>query len=442
MPDVIVAGDGEIKQWIDDGAITPLDDYVADSSEIDLDKMWEDGVNRYRYDVNARKGGSGKLYGIMRDYSPSVLYYNIDAMRAVGIECVSKTEDESLAEYGTESAYFEKDGKYYFNNQIAMTWEELLALSQKLTSNAAAPIRNDLSITPYGLYVINWFCFGWSVGGDCLEWVKDPSLATGGKYEFTLFDEGKNYILSEGESFTLNGTQYRAGEIVSYSDKGLLSAAQKAQCTELPSQREAMQYFVDLSVRHAVSPKPDVSDSNSTYGLFSSEQCAMLIDTRYAVGIFRKTIANEDAGGFDWDVAPLPRHKDGIMAGHSGSLAYAIPQKSAKKDAAWKFIEFMAGAKGEKAFAEAGFTVPNTMELADSETFLQTGKKPANSKIFVEAAYYQRTGDWGYLPNKAWINEWATDLNNKVLLGTMSLEQLKDAHAADTQKIIDDYYKD
>lgn len=440
VPDVIVAGDGEIKQWIDDGAIAPLDDYVANSTEIDLDKMWEDGVNRYRYDIDSRKGGSGKLYGIMRDYSPSVLFYNIDAMKAVGIDCISKTEKESFDEYGTDSAYFEKDGQYYFNNQIPTTWEEFLALSQKLTSNAAAPVRNDMSITQYGLYVINWFCFGWSVGGNCLEWVTDPSLLTGGKYEFTLFDESKNYILKEGESFSVNGTQYSGGEIVSYSDKGSLSEANKAQCVELPSQREAMQYFVDLSVKHAVSPKPNVSDSNSTYGLFSSGQCAMLIDTRYAVGIFRKTIAGNNT--FDWDVAPLPKHKDGVAAGHSGSLAYAIPQKSEKKDEAWKFIEFMAGERGEKAFAEAGFTIPNTMELANSETFLQTGEKPANSKIFVDAAYYQRTGDWGYLPNKAWINEWANDLNDKVLLGSMTLQQLKDAHAADTQKIIDDYYRD
>ena len=139
MPDVIVAGDGEIKQWIDDGAITPLDDYAANSTEIDLEKMWEDGVNRYRYDVDSRKGGEGKLYGIMRDYSPSVLFYNLDAMEAVGIECISETEEESLSQYGTKSAYFEKDGTYYFNNQIATTWEEFLALSQKLTSNAAAP---------------------------------------------------------------------------------------------------------------------------------------------------------------------------------------------------------------------------------------------------------------------------------------------------------------
>ena len=81
------------------------------------------------------------------------------------------------------------------------------------------------------------------------------------------------------------------------------------------------------------------------------------------------------------------------------------------------------------------------MELANSEIFLQSNANPANSKIFVDAAYYQKTGDWGYLPSKAWINTWATDLNDDVLGGKMSLHQLKANTYQDTQDIIDKYYK-
>ena len=240
VPDVIIAGDGEIKNWIEQGGIAPLDDYAAASDQIDLDAMWQDGVNRYRYDVTSHKGGTGKLYGIVRDYSPSVLYYNKDAMKAVGINCISLSREESEATYGTSESYFEKDGQLYFNNQIALNWDSFLALSQKLTSNTAAPVRNDKSITKYGLYAIYWFGFGWSVGGDCLEWVEDASLSTGGKYEFTLFDETKNYIVKADQELTLNGKTYQAGQIVSYSDKSHLTTEQKALCTELPSQMEAV----------------------------------------------------------------------------------------------------------------------------------------------------------------------------------------------------------
>ena len=440
VPDVIIAGDGEIKPWIEQGGIEPLDSYVASSDKINLEEMWADGVNRYRYDVPSRRGGMGNLYGIMRDYSPSVIFYNIDAMEAVGINCISMTAEQSLVTYNDDSAYFEFEGKEYFNNQVALTWSELLDLSCKLTSNPAAPVRNDRSITPYGLYVINWFCFGWSVGGDCLEWVEDASLSTGGKYELTLFDEDKNYIVKEDQTVTVNSNTYKENEIISYNDKKHLTAAQKESCIELPSQMEAMQYFVDLSVEHRVSPRPNVSSSNSNYGLFSSQQCAMLIDTRYAVGIFRETIDNT-SDAFKWDVAPLPVHENGIAAGHSGSEAFCITAKSKKKDAAWKFIEFLAGEEGQVKFAEAGFTIPNTMELANSEVFLQSEQNPKNSQIFVDAAYYQRTGDWGYLPSKAWINEWANPLNSDVLGGEMTLEELKEKTATNSQKVIDSYYK-
>ena len=441
VPDVIVAGDGEIKPWIEEGGIEELDSYVANSSVIDLSKMWVDGVNRYRYDIASRKGGEGKLYGIMRDYSPSVLFYNIDAFEAVGINCISISQEESLTKYKDASAYFTYEGEEYFNNKVALNWVELLTLSQKLTSHTKAPVRNDDSITEFGLYVINWFCFGWSVGANCLEWVPDSSLSTGGKYEFTLFDQMKNYIVKEGNTVTVIGNTYSEGSIISYGDKVNLTPADKELCLELPSSMDAMQYFVDLSAKYHVSPKPDVTASSSDYSLFSSQKCAMLINTRYAVGVFRKTIDASSRDSFAWDVAPLPVYEGGIAAGHSGSEAYCITKKSRNKEAAWKFIEFLSGPVGQTAFAEAGFTIPNTLELANSEVFLQSDKNPKNSQIFVDAAYYQKTGDWGYLPSKAWINVWATDLNDDVLGGEMSLEALRDKTSKATQDIIDKYYK-
>ncbi len=438
VPDVLIAGDGEIKAWIEAGGLEPLDAFVEKSATVKLDDMWEDGVNRYRYSTTTKRGGEGKLYGIMRDYSPSVIYYNLNAMRAVGVTPISLTPQQSLATYGDASAYFTHDGKEYFNNQVPLDWDELKTLSQKLTSNVHAPVRNNDSITKFGLYVANWFSLGWSVGGDSLKWVSDASLPTGGKYEFSLFDEEPNYIVKDGESVTVNGTLYAANEIIEYGDRKHLTDSDKAKLTVLPSMLEALTYYVNLSTTDNISPRPDVTASNSTYGLFSSQQTAMLIDTRYAVGIFRETIKNS----FEWDVAPLPKHKNGIVAGHSGSLAFSIAAKSRNKEKAWKFIEFIVGETGQTAFTEAGFTIPNTAELANSEVFLQPDLPPANSKIFVDAAYYQTVGDWGYLPSKAWINEWASILNSDVLSGRMTIAELKARTQASTQAIIDQYFEE
>jgi len=440
VPDVFIAGDGEIKRWISMGAVAKLDEYVEQSTVIDLDDMYTEGVNRYRFDDNSPLAGRGDLYGIMRDYSPSCIYYNIDAFETVGVHCISMTAEDSLAQYGDATAYFEHEGQLYFNNKVPLDWDELLSLAQRLTANTAAPVRNDSSITKYGMYVINWFCFGFSVGGNCLKWVEDDNYAEGGKYDFTLFDDTANWIVNEGNTVTVGETTYTAGQIVEYNDKPALTDAQKALCTQLPSQLDAMQYFVDLSVKHKVSPVPDVTASNSSYTIFSSQQAAMLLDTRYATGIYRKTIDEATTGRFNWDVAPIPKHKDGILAGHSGSEAYCIAQNSRKKDLAWKFIEFMAGEEGSKAFAEAGFTLPANKQMANSDTFIQQGQNPKNYQIFLDAPTYQTVGDWGYLPDKDWINIWANPLNTDVLNGDMTLAQLQALTEAETQSAVDDYF--
>ena len=97
---------------------------------------------------------------------------------------------------------------------------------------------------------------------------------------------------------------------------------------------------------------------------------------------------------------------------------------------------------GQTAFAEAGFTIPNTKTLSNSDVFLQPDKLPKNSKVFVEAAAYQTVGDWGYLPSKDWISPWANKLNSDVLNGISDLKTSLDNSKQETQQIIDGYYKD
>lgn len=442
VADVIMVKDEYIKPWVELGGIAALDSYVAESEVISLDALWEGGVNRFRYDTQTRRDSAGSLYGILNDYSTAVLYYNIDAMEKVGITCIS-VEREDCAEQGyPEEGYFEKDGKSYFNNRIPVSWNEtdggaLLKLLSKLTSNTAAPeaYRNNDSLTKYGCYFANWFPFAWSVGGDCLEWIEDESLSTGGKYEFTLFDENKNYRVKEdGEDLTVGSTVYHSGDFISYADKSVLTEEQKAQCTELPSQLEVMQFYVDLSVKYGVGAKPDLTTGSSSNKVFAAGNCAIVMGYRNSTGISRQIVE------FDWDVAPLPVHEEGIETSFGMANAFCITENSKKKDAAWKFIEYLCGKSGQEKYASTGFTLPNSPEIANSEAFLQPDQKPANSVVFVETAYYQRSGDWAWLPSKMWVSEWSEDLNNKVLGGTMTLAQLKEARQESTQEIIDSYF--
>lgn len=441
VSDVIMVKDEYIKSWVELGGIAALDEFVAESEVISVENLWEGGVNRFRYNTQTRRDSEGSLYGILNDYSTAVLYYNIDAMEQVGITCISVEREDCAAQGYPEEGFFEKDGTWYFNNRVPVTWNEedggaLLTLLGLLTSNTDAMdgYRNNNSPTRYGCYFANWFPFGWSVGGDCLEWVEDDSLSTGGSYEFTLFDDTKNYRVPEGETLTVGAATYSAGEIVSYTDKALLTSEQKAALTELPSQLEALQFYVDLSVKYGVGAKPDLTTGSSSNKVFAAGNCAVVMGHRNSTGISRQIVE------FDWDVAPLPVHEDGIETSFGMANAFCITEKSTKKEAAWKFIEYMCGQEGQEKYAATGFTLPNSPAIANSEAFLQSDQKPANSVVFVETAYYQRSGDWAWLPSKMWVSEWAEDLNNYVLAGDMTLAELKERRQESTQAIIDSYY--
>lgn len=492
VPDVIIAGDGEIKPWIEMDGLAELDDFIENSTVFDLDDFYQEGQNRYYYNKNIRQNyrhdvkeeykNDFHYYGIMRDLSPSVLFYNVQAFEKVGINIISIPKDEIDAYNLSHGTSYEavgykeyevspdqnlkktknydntKDVYRVFNNQIPMTWEwdnesvdangtgggkgELLDLAKILTRTNSYTIPT----TRYGVFYNNWFSLGWSVGANSLQWIEDETKNIGGRYEFSLGDTRSNYKVKEGCTIKVNNHTYKENELVAYGDLSYVNSdiALKNQCYELPSALEATQFYVDLSSKWGYSPKPDFTSSTSQYALFSSgNSVAMTLDTRYSVGIWRKSIKKPgQSGGFDWDCAPAPIHKNGIPSGHSGSLAYCIPKKSKNKEAAFKFIEYINGEEGQTAFAKEGYTIPNTKTLAASDAFLVRGAKPYNSKIFVDAAEYQKVGDWGFLPDKDWISIWATEFNSKVLSGETTLIESIERTKDRTQQKIDEYYKD
>ena len=458
-PDILIAGDGEIKPWIELNGLAPLDDFLEKSTEIDIDDFWEEGQNRYYYNPQTRLNGNYKdpsykskgyhHYGIMRDLSPTVLFYNKTAFEKVGVTVISMSPEKQLEEYGYARGY--NPETKVFNNLIPMTYEEMLILAALNNRNpsASSEYRNDHATTTYGIHYVNWFSLGWSVNANSLQWLRDDSYALGGYYKYTLNDTQTNYSVKEGKTITIaegtcRETTYTEGQLVQYDNlidvRSLGEDVIDEYFYRLPSALQATQDYVDLSAKYKVGPKPDFTNSSSVsqYSIFTSgNQTAMIADSRYAVGIYRNLIKNN----FEWDCAPLPTYEHGVQSGHSGSLAFCITQKSKHKKEAFEFLEYINGKTGQTAFAEAGFTIPNTKSLSNSNVFLQKKKAPANSKLFVEAAAYQTVGDWGFLPSKDWITPWSTLLNSKVLNGDMDLKLALDQTQGETQKRIDEYYQ-
>lgn len=480
--DILYIGDSDFKRYAESGYLEPLDTYLETSTEVVIDDMWKTSVDRFKYDINTttQDGPDAHYWGIPKDIGPTVIFYNETFFNDAGVTVISVAAEDleafndgaadsrgmTKSDYGItgevkEKGYFEMDGQKWFNNQVPMSWDECVALSEIVQTAQREKTGNQ---NFYGYFTEWWFNYGWSVGGDCIEYVKtdDPSY-NGGYWDFTLMDDTKNYIVSDDNinGFDVNGTHYNAGEIIAWSDKlvdpeasekeiraEIIEAEADDKLNDLPSQREAFVEFVRIGQKSNVIVDYD-TDGNALngYGIcpaptslggdsgkaaaFSEGNLAMLVDGRWNVTNFRKTMD----GKFEWDVAPLPQYKEydengditvhGIEAGHSGSVALCINAKSEKKNAAWKFAEYIGGATGQTAQAESGFAIPSKIEIANSEVFLQSTQNPRNSIIFARAAEHQTPGDWWYLKDKAWIDDWALVLNGSVRNGDMTLSDFE-----------------
>lgn len=499
--DVFYVGDSGYKNYAEKGYLLDITDYISKSQSYKIEDMWSNVVTRYKYDVNTYLSGteSGRYYGVPKDIGPTVIYYNETYFKGAGITVISvAAEDLEKFNGGNfaddkgntkndlkingevkEKGFFNLGGKWYFNNQVPMSWEETVACAQMVQTY----MRNTLKIAQgYGYFTEWWFNYGWSVGGNCIQQIPSDLYDCGYYYDFTLMDGTKNYIVADDvEEVTVNGKKYTEGQIIDYKDKIDMSAyaghttadgaanygkyvvteevktlKSEGKLNELPSQREAFAEFLRIGPKtnakgetilmdkiecYGIAPRPtDVGTDGSDAGKISEFEWgnfAMLVDGRWDVTSFRKNIKD-----FEWDVAPLPMYKKyyeegdedipagkevgdikvhGIEAGHSGSVALCISKNSKVAPEAWKFIEFVGGTEGQTLQAEAGFAIPLQKNLANSPVFLQTDKAPKNSKVFIRATEYEQAGDWWFLQDKKWIDGWAGILNDDVRNGKITL---------------------
>ncbi len=498
--DIFYVGDADYKTYATSGYLEPLDLWIKGgttedgitipaSKEIKIEDMWETSVNRYLYDVDTttQDGPNAHYWGIPKDIGPIVIYYNETQFNEVGIKVLSvakedlaafnagtkadargkKKADLGITDEVKEKGYFvDSKGQKWFNNQVPMSWDETIAVADLLQQKFGATAK-DYS----GYYTEWWFNYGWSVGGDCIEYIADSDPQyNGGYWDLTLFEDTPNFIVADDVegTVTVNGTAYKAGEIIAWKDKLVdVKAATKSirpevtalkeegKLNQLPSQRDAMIEFVSLTTPknkevvpghngYAVSAFPKViGDDSQKATKFAEKKVGMLVDGRWNVVDFRTVCGDKPGstgdGNFEWDVAPLPQYKEydaqgnvtvhGVEAGHSGSVALCINKKSEKKTAAWLFAEFIGGKTGQEAQAKSGFAIPSQKDLANSDVFLQPNQNPRNSIVFVRAAQFETPGDWWYLKDNKWINAWADNLNHKVREGDMTFDELVNSEA-------------
>lgn len=424
-PDLFYVGDSMVKRYANADYLEDLTSYIKNSSKIDTNDIWPSLMERFQFDANTyQHDDQAEIWGLPKDNGSTVIFYNQDAFEAQGIKIISAKDDDG-------DGYVTVNGENYkavgydstnkvFNNKIAMTFEELEEISTLLVHNTALASKHQ---TKWSFYSSWWFFAGWSVGGDCIQFKEtDDPTYNGGYWEFTLDDKNPNYRVLK--DVTINNHHYSKNSFIDYYDLEYMVTYDKKDelisngtLVELPSIFEMFEYWINMFYE-GISPKPE--DISNSLALFTNQEVAMYVTGRYDVVEFRKN------ANFNWDCAPLPRYKDGVSAGHSGSMCLSMSKKSQNKEKAFKIMEYLCGVEGQDALAETGFNVPSQMSLSyDKEkNFLASNLRPYNNEVFLDAAQVQKGGDWTYLKDDAWINIWAPTLNGDVLNGVQTTSQL------------------
>lgn len=487
-PDVFYVEDNYFKKWVELGFIECLDDYMKNTT-IDLEDIWTNAIERYRYDPDKNVSTStSSYYGLPKSVDPTVIYYNETAMINAGVTVISCDEEDlyafnyegardkrgkTKAEYGIECVipavgYYRSENPYVggnwislqkgevavFNNRIAMSWDQTEDLATLLTKE-----YNKNSATDYGYFTEWWFNYVFSVGGDCIE-----DKTGEGDYTFTLADETPNYITAE--AITVNGNRYEKNQTLSYLDKmndkldGIDSAVKQLEAEgkliELPSNREAFTRFVSIAQTTSngglgICPSPNTISTAGKAGYFTSGKVAMLVDASFRIDNIDRTVGNN----FVWDVAPLPVYSEitydetnedgtvipevirsGVPGGHSTSSAFVMWSGSQKKDETFLFMEWMLKDGGIEQ-CKTGYNFPNNK--SGKQYYIDANDKPKNIEVFFEMAQYQTPGDWWYLSDKLWIDDWAAALNGKVRNGSMTLSTFFNTYIEPTNEILKGY---
>ncbi len=451
-----------------------------------LEDLSESAVERFYFNRETGEAGNmetGTLYAIPQGGAPTILFYNEGYFEEANINIISVKEEELEAynkKNGTTYAprgYCEytvgampKDGLKtstnlagekvvkVFNNQIPMNYIELNTLSKEFTQT-----YNSDATSVYGFLNEWWFSHGWPVGGNCVAWDKEKQ-----QHVFVLGDTSPCYYVTK--AVTIDGTDYQPGDVLGYNARKFVAAnagsVDMSALYELPTQYEQFRDFCALSQKigakvdnttdgYGISPDPNSFSSSSKVKYFTAGQVAMLVESYLNLN----TIVNSTKAKIN--IAPLYTFREFEGEGQDGSnqlrvvgkdydgvkftgqlkevngeaiackpvgscvdVGYAIPANSEHKEAAFKFLQYLASEEAQTIMSKANGETPTNKKLALSKEFAeQKGRLVDNYAAAGIMASTCEIGDWSYLGDKEWITDWSVDLNGPVRNGVMTLDE-------------------
>lgn len=84
VPDVFYIEQANLQSYVASGVLMDITDQVEEAG-VDLDNIWDYGVDSYRFDGTLQGTPEGRLYGLPKDVGPFAFGYNKTMLEAAGI---------------------------------------------------------------------------------------------------------------------------------------------------------------------------------------------------------------------------------------------------------------------------------------------------------------------------------------------------------------------
>lgn len=149
-----------------------------------------------------------------------------------------------------------------------------------------------------------------------------------------------------------NDTEVGYYSVIFQNEGKVISDNKKKSELDSEATQEALQWWVDFSLKDKTSPTAAQIAENDVRSLFTSGKVAMIFDGSWMFGEFS---SNEDVKN-NCDVAVLPKGK--IQATVYNGLANSVSAYTKNKDAAVKFVEFLSSEKGMEIQGASAAAIP------------------------------------------------------------------------------------
>lgn len=107
IPDVFYVAPGDVQSYVGNGIIKDITADVEGSESIDLDNIWEYGIDSYRFD--GELVGQGPIYALPKDIGPFSFGYNKTMFEEAGIPLPDPDKPYTFEEFVTVAKQLTKD---------------------------------------------------------------------------------------------------------------------------------------------------------------------------------------------------------------------------------------------------------------------------------------------------------------------------------------------